>query len=245
MNTYRVAVLACILTATTLPGMEKVTFPAADGLAVTADLYLAHDKGAPFVILFHQAGYSRGEYGQIAPRLNGLGFNALAVDQRSGGAAKGVMNETAALARARGLRRGYLDALPDLEAAIAWARSSGNAAGRLVLWGSSYSASLVLKLAGEQPGLCDAVLAFSPGEYFSGRDFIAKSARGITVPVFVTSAPGERDDWAAIFEAIPSAAKSSFLPERGVHGSSTLWSETSGNEASWKAVEAFLAGLPR
>ena len=103
MNTHRMAVLACILTATTLPAMETVTFPAADGLAVTADLYLAHDKEAPFVILFHQAGYSRGEYGQIAPRLNGLGFNALAVDQRSGGAAKGVMNETAALARAPGI----------------------------------------------------------------------------------------------------------------------------------------------
>jgi hypothetical protein len=34
VNTYRMAVLACILTATTLPGMETIPFPAADGLAV-------------------------------------------------------------------------------------------------------------------------------------------------------------------------------------------------------------------
>jgi len=245
MNMSQIAVLGCILSVTSLPAMETVTFPAADGLAVTADLYLAHDRGAPFIILFHQAGNSRGEYLDIAPRLNALGFNALAVDQRSGGAAKGVRNETAALARTQGKRGGYLDALPDMEAAIAWARSSGRAAGKLIIWGSSYSASLVLKLAGERPGACDAVLAFSPGEYFSGSDFIAKSARGIVVPAFITSAPGEHGDWAGIFEAIPSAAKRSFLPERGVHGSSALWSSTTGNQAYWKAVEAFLAEVPR
>ena len=46
--------------------MEKVTFKAADGLEVVADLYMIHEKSAPFIILFHQANWSRGEYMEIA-----------------------------------------------------------------------------------------------------------------------------------------------------------------------------------
>ena len=40
---------------------ETVTFKASDGIRVTADLYMAHESSAPFIILYHQAGYSRGE----------------------------------------------------------------------------------------------------------------------------------------------------------------------------------------
>jgi len=44
--------------------------------------------------LFHQAGSNRGEYAMIGPMLAALGFNALAIDQRSGGNAWGRTNET-------------------------------------------------------------------------------------------------------------------------------------------------------
>jgi hypothetical protein len=50
--------------------MQTITFQAADGLTATGDLYLTGDKAAPFILLFHQADYSRGEYRQIAPKLN-------------------------------------------------------------------------------------------------------------------------------------------------------------------------------
>ena len=226
--------------------METVNFASTDGLLVTADLYAPHPKTVPFIILFHQADYSRGEYREIAPRLNALGFNAMAVDQRSGNAAGGVRNETAALARGKSLKRSYIDALPDMLAAIAFAKAQGYVQGGLVLWGSSYSASLVLKIAGDEPGICDAVLAFSPGEYFSGTSFIRRSAANIAVPVFVSSAPGEGSDWSAIFAAIPGSAKASFLPEAlGRHGSSALMSQASGNGEYWKHVEAFLASLKK
>ncbi len=62
----------------------------ADGLLITADSYLPHDTNtAPLIVLFHQAGSSRGEYSEIAPRLNELGFNCIAVDQRSGEYSRG------------------------------------------------------------------------------------------------------------------------------------------------------------
>jgi len=240
-----VGVLAFATTlAIPLAALETITFPSGDGLTVTADLYLAHGAGAPFIILYHQADYSRGEYREIAPRLNALGFNVLAVDQRSGRSAQMVTNETAARARAARKPQSYIDALPDMRAAIAWVRSQPFGKGTLLLWGSSYSASLVLKMAGDEPEVCAAVLAFSPGEYFTPGDLIRSSAAKIRVPVFVTSGPYEKGDWEGIFQAIPSAAKTSFLPASGGrHGSSTLWSGTSGNEAYWKAVESFLSGL--
>ena len=216
------------------------TFPSGDGLELSADLYLAHPPEAPFILLFHMAGSSRGEYRPIAARLSNLGFNLLALDQRSGNASSGVANESFARARAAGLPRGYLDALPDMRAAIAWARAR-HAKGKLLLWGSSYSASMAIKLAGDEPSLCDGVLAFSPGEYFGEMRFIEDSARTLAVPAFVSSARAERGDWQAIYDAIPGSAKASFLPEAaGVHGSPALWPDQEGSGEYWKAVEAFL-----
>ena len=167
----------------------------------------------------------------------------MAVDLRSGNGARGLFNETAAKARAARKPMRYLDALPDMEAAVAYAKA-GHARGKLILWGSSYSAALVLKIAGDDPASCDAVLAFSPGEYFGRSGFIAGSAGNIAAPVFVASAKYEVGDWKAIFEAIPAAGKRSFLPEsNGLHGSSALWKDSVGSEEYWAAVESFLSGL--
>lgn len=224
------------------------TFPSTDGLTITADLFAPHENPAtPFIVLFHQAGWSRGEYREILPRLNSLGFNCLAVDQRSGGEVNGLVNETAKRASATGKKTAYLDTLPDLEAALVWARKS-HAKGKVIAWGSSYSASLVLWIAGEKPGMIDAVLAFAPGEYFT-RDgkpetWIADAAAKINVPVFITSAKKERPSWAPIFAAIPDGKKSSYLPETdGNHGSRALWTQFEDSKGYWEAVTAFLSHL--
>jgi len=144
---------------------EKFRFNSADGLEISADSYAPNAPGSPLIVLFHQAGFSRGEYVQIAPKLNQLGFNAIAIDQRAGRAANGIANETAARAREAGLDTRYTDALQDMLAALDYAHQRFPTA-KVLAWGSSYSAALVLKLAGDQPNLVDAVLAFSPGEYF-------------------------------------------------------------------------------
>ena len=73
---------------------DTITFKSKDGVVITADLYMAHNKTAPFILLFHQAGWSRGEYLEIAPRLNEMGFNCMAVDLRSGNEINNVKNMT-------------------------------------------------------------------------------------------------------------------------------------------------------
>jgi len=223
---------------------ETISFKSEDGLNVYADIYMIHPKTAPLIILFHQAGWSRGEYLEIAPKLNGLGFNCMAVDQRSGKSVNGVNNMTNKEAKISMKSTSYLEALPDIIAAIKYAKEF-LVEGKLILWGSSYSSSLVLKVAGDHPDGVGAVLAFSPGEYFTSfgkpKDFIQQSAANITVPVFITSRKDEKKNWWNIYEAIPSPEKMYYRPNTpGNHGSRALWEKYSDSRAYWSSVSEFL-----
>ncbi|MCA9002502.1 MAG: hypothetical protein KDB61_11295, partial [Planctomycetes bacterium] len=179
---------------------------------------------------------------EIAPRLNRMGFNCLAVDLRSGQEINGVANETAKRARTNKLSTTYLDAQQDIESALLYARKQLTL-GTVLAWGSSYSASLVLQISGEQPLIADGVLAFAPGEYFPtrGEGWVAKSAADIRVPVFITSAKEEAKNWKGILDSIGSLKKTSYIPEtEGHHGSSALWRKYKDSPGYWKAVTPFL-----
>lgn len=218
---------------------KEVSFNAADGLEITAEL--EQGSSDTMLVLFHQAGSSRGEYATISPRLNALGYGTLSVDQRSGGGFGNISNKTAQRASALGKADGYLDARVDMEAAISYARRLPGVK-RVVIWGSSYSAALALVIAGEQKPSVDGVLSFSPGEYLSGVS-VEKAAKGINVPTFITAAKSETGQWRTIHKAIPASANAvGFSPKgRGRHGSSSLIAERSSNfEEYWQAVEAFL-----
>jgi dienelactone hydrolase len=180
----------------------------------------------------------------IAPELNAFGFNAMAVDQRMGGSFNAIANETAKRFGERAMSEAYLDALPDMEAAIRYARKN-YAKGKLIIWGSSYSASLALKIAGDNPDQADAVLAFSPGEYFGylskGPAYIGQSAKKIRVPVLIASSSSEKNEWYSIYESIPGDRKTYFLPPSdGAHGSSALFEYYDASKDYWKAVKDFL-----
>lgn len=216
---------------------EKVTFKSKDGLPVTADF--TQGTSSTLIVLFHQAGSSRGEYSTIAPRLNTLGYGTLAVDQRSGGSFDGIINETAKRAAKAGKGDSYLDARPDMEAAIRFAHTR---AAKVVIWGSSYSAALSLVIAGQKSAKVDGVLSFSPGEYLRGVS-VKQAAHGIQVPTFISSARSETSQWSNIHQAIPAAVKAiAFKPDgSGRHGSSSLIKNRSSNAAEyWHAVEQFL-----
>lgn len=227
--------------------VETISFNSKNGLEVTADLYLTNNTKAPFIILFHQAGWSRGEYLEIAPKLNAMGYNCMAVDQRSGEKVNNIINETAKRATEKGLSSDYPDALPDMLAAIDYVKANYKMK-KLILWGSSYSSALVLKIAGDYPDIADATLSFAPGEYFErfgqSEDWITQSAKYIKIPVFITSAKKEHVYWKSIFEAIPTTSKQSFLPTtEGHHGSRALWEQFDDHEAYWTAVNDFLKNI--
>jgi alpha-beta hydrolase superfamily lysophospholipase len=231
------------LAARAAPAAEQVTLTAADKVKVFATYYGTGDKTKPIVLLFHQAGASGAEYAPIAPRLNALGFNALAVDQRSGGGIFGRANRTV---KALGRSTGYRAALPDLQAALDWARA--NHAARVIVCGSSYSASLVFLLAADNPGKIAGLMAFSPGEYFGGKRTVRNAAAKLKdVAVFVTSASkrGEITAARAIVDAVPGKTKTQFVPKHAPHGASALRADANakGYKEVWAAVERFLEPL--
>lgn len=219
---------------------ETINFKADDGVIITADLYMAHESSAPFIVLYHQAGYSRGEYRSIAPRLNAMGFNCMAVDQRSGDKVNDIINETHKVAVAAKLPTEYLDAIPDIEAAYLYVKYSIKP-DKIILWGSSYSAALMFYMGSEHHNNLSGILSFAPGAYFkvNGKELKTYAAK-ITCPVFVTSAKSEYANWKAIYDHIKSD-KSSFLPEtEGKHGSKALWPDNPSHMVYWEAVEKFL-----
>lgn len=234
---------AAVLFSTSVMGEaagQAVTLRARDGVSISGLAYTA-DHPKTIVLLFHQADSSKAEYATIAPKLAAAGFTALAIDQRSGGSLFGP-NETA---RRLGKTASFEQARADLEAALEWGRDKHLP---VVLWGSSYSASLVFEVAAEHPQDVNAVMAFSPGEYFDDMKAVAHAAAKVRVPIYVTSAPdaGEVSDAKAILAASPARSKTQYVPQFGVHGSSTLIEaqDPKGAAENWKHALAFLNALP-
>jgi len=183
-------VLLCLFT---LPALfagaaQTLTFPSKDGITITADLYMLHDS-LPYMLLCHQAGYSRGEYKETAKRFNKMGFNCMAIDLRSGGEVNGIVNQTAAEAKKAGKSTEYLDAEQDILAGLEYLyKKSGKP---VALVGSSYSASLVLKIAVANPKV-SMVIAFSPGEYFGKKLTLKKEIEKLDKPVWIASSTDEK-----------------------------------------------------
>lgn len=214
---------------------ETVRFKASDGVVVTADFNMPGANAKTVIVLYHMAGASRGEYSTIAERLNALGYATLAVDQRSGGQSNGIKNETVAAA---GGSTGFVDTIPDLLAASAWARQVAGVQ-KVGVLGSSYSAGLVLVLSAKDRGFADAVMSFSPGEYYGSRNYVAREVAKITSPVFLTAARSETGQWKPLAARITSPVVG-FVPNgSGRHGASAL--DGKNGAEYWAALEGFLA----
>jgi len=213
-------------------GFKELVFDAPDHRKVYADFYPSATLNSEKVILmFHQAGSNAGEYETIEPLMAALGYNCIAVDQRSGGDMWGRQNRTAT----KSGPGEYLDAYNDLVGALDYAHTSNYTT--IIVWGSSYSASLVLKLASENPTI-KAVISFSPGEYMDDKTLVKSWASKVIVPVFFACTTDEKSDGRAdIFAAIASDDKVLVALPGGVHGSSTLIPDKS------KAADEYMAKL--
>ncbi len=218
----------------------SVTIPASDGVTISGNLYEI-DKKATVILLCHQAGYNKAEYSDIAPRLNDMGYNCLAIDQRSGGAFAGQQNETASNAMKMGQEPTMLDARQDLKAAIDYLAKKYNQ--KVVIWGSSYSSSLALFELAENKKV-KAALAFSPGDYFGDLAVTLANTFGkVDKPYFVTSSKTEAAPLKKSFESVEMKDDQiHFIPEsNGFHGSRVLWIGQNGADEYWSAVTEFLA----
>jgi dienelactone hydrolase len=214
-----------------------VNFPSKDGLKMTADWYPISSE-QPVILLCHMNASSRGEYKEIATRLNQFGFNCLAIDQRVGSEINGIHNETAKNATQNKMTPKFEDAEQDIVAAVEYLHNKYKTS--LIILGSSYSASLALKVASENENV-SAVAVFSPGEYFDSTNYVASHIGTLLKPVFATSSREEADKVTDLLKDVNSRIKVQYIPTtKGDHGSKALWSNTPFNQEYWIALMSFL-----
>jgi len=222
-------------------GQKKVSFPSDDGLTITADLYLK-DTAFPFILLFHQGNYSRGEYKEIAPKLLNLNYNCLSVDLRSGGKVNFIENETCLEASGKKLPRNMLDARNDIQAAIRYAGEFNPAP--VVLFGSSYSASLSLVEANNNNRV-RAVVAFSPGEFFRPGLVVNEALKDYDKRVFIATTRTEYNYVDKMLAEIPESKKTFCTPKdaQGISGAKALGESSAGHAEYWLALLMFFKEL--
>lgn len=209
----------------TIPPPDAIETQTVDGVTIYGQPYYGGlDQSTPLVALFHQGGSNgRGEYAPIASWLNENGFRAIAWDQRSGGELYGATNRSA-LNIDESTPAGYCDARSDLQAALDYIVSH-RLADKVIVWGSSYSASLVFGLAVENSDAVAGVIAFSPA---SGGPMVDCRARrwldNVTAPVYVLRPSSEMERASSLEQRdilIRAGAKFQSVDD-GVHGSSML-----------------------
>lgn len=204
---------------------EAMTTTTSDQVTIYGEPYFGDlDASAPLILLFHQGGSNgRGEYADLAPWLNRAGFRAIAWDLRAGGDRLGGSNRTVENL-AEGTPTDYCSAYPDLQAALEHVTARGLSE-KVVVWGSSYTGSLVFRLAAEHPDKISGVIAFSPA---SGGPMVDCRARlwvdEVTVPVLVFRPASEMTYEPSVEQRdVLTAAGVEFrVVENGVHGSSML-----------------------
>ncbi|MEM7040091.1 MAG: alpha/beta fold hydrolase, partial [Bacteroidota bacterium] len=222
---------------------HTVTFPSADSLPITANVYQASET-APIIVLCHQARFNKSEYNGIAERLNDMGFTCIAIDQRSGGPIASHQNETWLAAKAAGKGTDFLDAEQDIRAAVDHISAQHDGA-EVILWGSSYSSTLVLYVAADHPKV-RAVMSFSPGNYFAeDKGDLPEILKDFEKPMFITCGKREAEQAKGVYgDKTLNENQELFVPEgAGHHGSRALWPNQDGGEEYWAAVTAFLKKL--
>ena len=221
----------------------EISFQTPDGITIIGDQY-GNNKEAVTILLFHQAGSNaRGEYGTIIPRLVNAGYTVFAFDQRSGGQQFGSFNRT--IVDIDHNKYGYCDVYPDLNSALDFVINQGYS-GKKIIWGSSYSAALVIQLANKRPEDVTAVLAFSPA---SGKALDScnpdQFVEGLKAPLLALR-PANEMEYEKVkvqLEMIKGFGHETFVAKNGVHGSSMLVEARTESDVSeiWDVVLAFLA----
>jgi len=225
------------------PAGREIRFPAGN-LTVHADILRAAGAGTTLLLLFHQGGGdARGEYAEITPRLTAAGYHVMAVDVRGGGDRFGPGHRAPPV----DAQFSYCDAVIEVEAALDAARAEGFT-GPLVLWGSSYTAALVLQVGARRTGEVRAVLAFSPatGPPMAGCDPAPYAARLVEAGIPVLAIRPRRETASELVQAqltaFAQAGLPMYVPDVAAHGSSILSASRAGGDVTpqWNHVLDFL-----
>ncbi|MCC7125449.1 MAG: alpha/beta fold hydrolase [Acidobacteria bacterium] len=176
-----------LLTATTAPAeaaARPVTFTAADGVTIAADLYDAVSHPAPGVVLVHMQSRTRADWAGVAGDLQRLGITVLAIDLRGHGASAGSTTPLSAMVQ-------------DVRAAVTFlVERAGVRPDAIGIVGASLGANLALLAAAETP-LVRVTAALSPSTDYRGLRVGADTMRKL----------GDRHVWLAASADDPLALR--------------------------------------
>lgn len=220
---------------------SKIEFYSSDSLILTADHYFS-SKDNPYILFFHSENSSRGEFDNIAYRFTKMHYNCLAVDLRTGDKFGYVTNESAQRDSASNRDKRLINGEQDILASIAFAQSLTKQ--NIILFGSSSSASLSLKVASEISNV-DAVMALSPGEYFKPDFSVQNIASEFKIPIFIAGNKIEQPYLNDIFFELNDEYKTFVNPAENSTGRGTelLSKENPANNEYWMAVLIFIKSL--
>jgi hypothetical protein len=99
-------------------------------------------------------------------------------------------------------------------------------------------------MAKDNPDI-DAVIAFSPGEFFEPEINIKTEMKDLKKPVFVAASKREEPYIKEMFSFVPSTNKTIFVPEKGPgeHGSKSLWNSNPTSKEYWLALTMFFSKI--
>ena len=226
---------------------KEINFYTSDSIQIFGDLY-EYDKDALTILLFHQGGSNgRAEYKTIIPRLIEKNYNVLLIDQRLGGQMFGGYNRTVSNIGYKDFSYNgytYCDAYPDLESALKFIEKLGFKE-KKVLWGSSYSATLAIRLASNEQEKISGVLAFSPATGGSVQQCKADQYfPNLKVPLLILRPPNEmkNENVQKQFNLAKQYNHRTYAAKFGTHGSSMLVSERVDGtiDENWDVVVSFL-----
>ena len=228
---------------------HQIHFYGPDSLKIYGDLYKTN-KDANTIVLFHQGGSNaRAEYRTIIPELTAMGYNILAVDLFLGGQRYGSFNRTISGVALDNFKNpsSYCDDYDNMVATLQYVKQQGFT-GKTIIWGSSYSATLAIKLGSEYTNDVAGVLSFSPAAGPPMQDCQPNAyIEAISVPLIILKPPNEMgsENAKTQFELAAKHGHQAYAAEAGVHGSSMLVPERVNGDVApnWAVVKAFLETL--
>jgi pimeloyl-ACP methyl ester carboxylesterase len=148
---------------------ENVQFPVPGGFTLKASLFRAADASAPAVILVHQLGSSRREWGSFIEALREQAdVSVLAIDLRGHG--DSTTRDGAQATFERFGPEDFAEMTADVRGALSVVKAQlALSPQRVVFVGSSIGSSAAIRVASEDPKVA-AVVAVSPGIDYKGLD---------------------------------------------------------------------------
>lgn len=177
--------------------MEQVSLSASDGVAIAGDYYRRDAKRG--IVLLHMMPATKESWREFARKLNGRGWDVLAIDLRGHGASSGGPEGYLAFSD-----QDHQKSILDVDAGVVFLESKGIPREEIAIIGASIGANLALWYASDHPEIRQVVL-LSPGLDY----------RGITTEALARKLqPGQRVFFATSRDDIRSGGNNAQMNQR-------------------------------